>query len=500
MSGFEAYADYDGLGLAALVRRGEVQPAELVEEAIRRIEAVNPRVNAVIETIYDQARQRARQAVDLPGGPFRGVPFLLKDIMGDYAGVPSRQGCRFLKDVRPDHDAEVVRRFKAAGVIILGKTNVPELGLLPVTEPTLFGPTHNPWNPARTAGGSSGGSAAAVATGMVPLAHGNDGGGSIRIPAACCGVFGLKPTRGRTPIGPDLAEAWHGLAINHVLSRSVRDSAAMLDAIAGPEVGAPYYPPPPARPFLDEVGADPGRLRIAFTARPLLPGQVHPDCVRGVEDTARLCHDLGHEVVEAAPELDGPAFASAFLTMVCGETRAAVEEAEAWVGRKATAADFEPTTWALALLGGQIDAGTFARAVHYVKNAAQQVGPFFERYDVLLTPTTAAPPVETGTLLPRGVEMQAIRVAGRLNAGKVLHTFFDVDARAENVFAFIPYPPPFNATGQPAMSVPLVWNDEGLPLGMHFVGRYGDEATLFRLAGQLEAARPWFDRRPPIHS
>ena len=448
--------------------------------------------------MYDRAR--AAVAAGLPDGPFRGVPFLLKDIMGDHAGVPSTRCSRFLKDYRPDHDSEIVKRHKAAGLVILGKTNAPEFGLLPVTEPELFGPTRTPWDLTRTSGGSSGGSAAAVATRMVPLAHGNDGGGSIRIPAACCGLFGLKPTRGRTPVGPDIAEGWQGLAVNHVLTRSVRDSAAMLDATAGPDVGAPYYPVPPARPFLEEVGSDPGRLRIAFTSEPLLPGQVHPDCAAAVRDAARLCEGLGHQVVEATPRIDGQAFARAFLTMVCAETRAGVADAERLTGRKATAAGFEPQTWSLALLGDQFHAGDLAAAVELIKMTGRDVGRFFEDYDILLTPTLAMPPVKIGALQPKAKDLTAMKVLGRLNAGRLLRIFADIDALAAETFAFIPFPPLFNATGQPAMSVPLVWNEEGLPIGMHFVGRYGDEATLLRLAAQLEQARPWAERVPPVHS
>jgi amidase len=331
---------------------------------------------------------------------------------------------------------------------------------------------------------------------MVPLAHGNDGGGSIRIPASCCGVFGLKPTRGRNPLGPDIGEAWHGLSCDHVLTRSVRDSAAVLDATAGPDVGAPYCIPPPPRPFLDEVGTDPGKLRIAFTSKPLLPSVVHEDCVKGVGATAELCVQLGHEVVEAAPQLDGHAFARAFFTMVCGETRADIEEAEILLGRKATSGDFESATWAVGLLGRQVTAAEFAVAIRYLKRIARQVGPFFEKYDVLLTPTLASPPVVTGSLQAQGAEATLMKVLARLNAGGLIKTLAGVDALADQVFEFVPFTPVFNATGQPAMSVPLYWNDEGLPVGMHFVGRYGDEATLFRLAGQLEAARPWFDRIP----
>jgi amidase len=496
MDGFREYDHYDGLGLAELVRRKEVSPAELVEEAIRRIETVNPQINAVIHPMYDLARQQVQQG--LPEGPFRGVPFLLKDLLVYYAGVPTRSGSRFFRDFVPDHDSEIVRRYRQAGVVVLGKTNTPELGLVPYTEPVLFGPSRNPWDLSRTTGGSSGGSGAAVAARLVPVAHGNDGGGSIRIPASCCGVFGLKPTRGRTPMGPDIGEAWRGMAINHVLTLSVRDSAAMLDATAGPDVGAPYIIPPPERPFLEEVGRDPGRLRIAFTTRPLLPGTVHPDCVRGVEETARLCQDLGHIVEEAAPQIDGHAFARDFLTMVCAETRADIEEGEPLTGRKARYGEFEPATWALGLLGRQISAGEYSCALRALQRAARQVGAFFEKYDVLLTPTLATPPMEIGWLQPTGVKAVALKLLGSLNAGALLNKLAGIEALAEEVFAFIPFTPVFNVTGQPAMSVPLVWNDEGLPIGMHFVARFGDEATLFRLAAQLERARPWFDRRPPI--
>jgi len=496
MKGFSDYATYDGLGLAALVRTKHVTPAELVEEAISRIEKVNPQLNAVIYKMYDLARQAAEG--DLPDGPFKGVPFLLNDLAVAYAGVPLRSGSRFHRDFVPDHDCEMVRRFKAAGLIVVGRTNTPEYGLVPVTEPELYGPSNNPWDLTRTTGGSSGGSAAAVAAYVVPLAHGNDGGGALRIPASCCGVFGFKPTRGRNPIGPDLAEGWQGMVCDHVLTRSVRDSAAMLDATAGPDVGAPYYAAPPARPFLSEVNADPGKLRIAFTARPLLSAVIHEDCIKGVEATAKLCQDLGHEVVEAAPQIDGEAFAGAFFTMVCGETRAEIEEAEVLMGRQATARDFEPATWVAGLLGRQITAAEFSRAVRLLMRSGRQVGQFFEEYDVLLTPTLAMPPMVTGTLQPKGAVMRAMKVLGMLNAGDLIKAVADVDALAGQIFEIMSYTPLFNATGQPAMSVPLYWNAEGLPIGMHFAGRYGDEATLFRLAGQLEQARPWLDRPPPI--
>ncbi len=496
MSGFQEYDRYDGLGLAELVRKREVQPVELVEAAIGTIDKLNPQVNAVIHRMYDLARQAA--AGDLPDGPFKGVPFLLKDLGIECAGVPTRRGSRFHRDCVANHDSEMMRRFRAAGVIVVGKTNTPEYGLVPFTEPELFGPSNNPWDLARNTGGSSGGSAAAVACRMVPLAHGNDGGGSIRIPAACCGVFGLKPTRGRNPMGPDVAEAWHGFTCDHVLTRSVRDSAAMLDATAGPDIGAFYYAAPPARPFLGQVGTDPGRLRIAFTSTPFLPATVHPDCVKGLESAVQLCRELGHEVVEAAPQIDGPAFARAFMTMVCCETRADIVEAEALVGRRARYQDYEASTWAVSLLGQQVPAPELSRAVRLLKNTARTVGRFFEAYDVLLTPTVSMPPLVRGALQPKGLQAIGMKVLGSLNAGGLMSALAGIEALAGQVFSFMPYTPLFNVTGQPAMSVPLVWNEQVLPIGMQFVGRYGDEATLFRLAGQLERARPWRDRVPPI--
>jgi amidase len=495
-SGFSDYEKYDGLGLAELVRQKEVQPVELVEEAINRVEKLNPPVNAVIHKMYEQARKTA--AGDLPDGPFKGVPFVMKDLAAFYAGVPLTNGSRFFKDFVPDHDSELVRRFKAAGVITIGKTNLPEFGLAFVTESELFGPANNPWDLTRTTGGSSGGSAAAVATRMVPLAHGNDGGGSIRVPSSCCGVFGLKPTRGRNPAGPDFGDLWRGFACEHVITRSVRDSAAMLDATAGPDTGAPYYAAPPVRSFLSEVGANPGKLRIAFTSQPFLGSTVEEDCVKGLEATVRLCRELGHEVVEAVPDIDEQSVARAFMTVVCAETRATIEEAGELLKSKASYKDFEPVTWIIALLGSKFPASDLSRAINSIQRSSRQVGGFFEKYDVLLTPTLAMPPLKTGMFQVKGIQAAIIKLLGRLNAGSLIKMFVGIDYLAAEAYKFAPYTPLFNATGQPAMSVPLYWNDAGLPIGMHFVGRFGDEATLFRLAGQLEQARPWANRLPPI--
>jgi len=496
MSGFSDYDKYDGLGLAKLVSNKDIKPSELVEEAISRIERLNPSINAVIYKMYDQARKVAEG--ELADGAFKGIPFLLKDLVMAYAGVPLSMGSRLFKGFIPDHDSELVRRFKGAGVIVLGKTNLPEFGLAPVTEPELFGPSNNPWDLSRTTGGSSGGSAAAVSTRLVPIAHASDGGGSIRIPASCCGVFGLKPTRGRNPLGPDFGDLWRGFHCEHVITRSVRDSAAMLDATAGADTGAPYYAAPPGKSFLSEVGVEPGKLRIAFTSEHLFGSNIDADCRKGLEYTAKLCEDLGHDVVEIAPQIDGINVTKATMTLIGAETRAFIEEAEMQLGRKASYKDVEPLTWVIGLIGTQYRAHEYAEALNLIQRVGRQVGDFFEKYDIMLTPTLSKLPLVTGELKLKGFQDMAVRLLGRLNAGRVIKMLMNMDALAEKTFSFIPYTGLFNATGQPAMSVPLYWNHDGLPIGMQFAGRYGDEATLFRLAGQLERAKPWFDRMPPI--
>jgi amidase len=495
MSAFPEFHEYDGLGLAELVRAGQVSPEELLDAASARIEAANPRINAVIRKMYEAARETVRAG--LPDGPFAGVPFLVKDLLCTVEGVPTSCGTRILKDVPQPHDSEMVRRYRAAGLVILGKTNTPELGLLPYTEPVAFGPTSNPWDLSRTAGGSSGGSAAAVAARMVPLAAGGDGGGSIRIPASCCGLFGLKPTRGRTPTGPDVGENWRGYVQEHVLTRSVRDSAAILDAVAGPDIGAPYWAPPQERPYLQEVTTEPGRLRIAFSSRPLLGHGVDAECEQGMQKTVRLLEELGHELVEASPAVDREAFSVAYLTVIAAETRDAIVQAAKLAGPKTSLADFEIGTRALAMLGQAFSAGEFAGALSYLQASSRGIARFFEGYDVLLTPTLARPPVLTGSLQPTVAERRQVEIMSRLKAGWLMKTLGVIKPLADKTFEFIPYTPVFNVTGQPAMSVPLHRTDGGLPVGMHFAGRFGDEATLFRLAGQLERAQPWSERTPP---
>jgi amidase len=496
MSGFQEYDRYDALGLAELVQKGEVAPKELCEEAIERIERVNPKINAVVTPMYDQGRKAAEEIpVD---GIFAGVPFLLKDLMYAYAGVPTSQGCKALKNVVPEHDSEMVVRFKKAGTVILGKTNTPEFGLVGVTEPELFGPCRNPWNTDHTPGGSSGGSAAAVAAGIVPFAAGGDGGGSIRIPASCCGLFGLKPSRGRNPSGPDHGRVWQGAVQEHVITRSVRDSAAMLDATQGIDTGAPYEIRPPAGSYLEEVGKDPGQLKIAFTTQSPIDTPVHPECVQAVEDTARLLEEMGHKPEEAQPDIDGHALAKSYLAMYFGEVAADIDDLEKVLGRKAAPNDVEALTWTLGLLGRTFSSGYFVKSLRVWDQAARKMGIFFKEYDLYLTPTTAYPPARIGELQPKPAEAVMIKVVNTLRLGWLLKASGLVDQMAERSFERTPFTQLVNLSGLPAMSVPLHWTQDGLPCGSHFIGPFGDEAYLLRLAAQLEKARPWLDKRPAV--
>ena len=475
---FREYTSYDGLGLAELVAKGEVTASELVEEAIARIEKHNPTLNAVIYKIYDEARGTAKDQVEPgSGGKFQGVPLLLKDILGDCKGVPTTSGCRFFAGLPAPFDAELVVRYRRAGLIPLGKTNAPELGILPTTEPQFYGPSRNPWNTLHSTGGSSGGSAAAVAAGIVPIAHANDGGGSIRIPAACCGLVGLKPTRARNPLGPLFGDLMSGLVSEHVVTRTVRDSAAVLDCTAGPDVGDPYWAPPPERPYLEEVSRDPGRLRLAYWSK-TFPGEpVHPDCVAAVEKTARLCEGLGHDVGEAAPPVDMDQISGALQVLFASNAMAMINLMALVTGRKPSAEFFEPLTWALYEQGRETTGAQYQIAVGVMQMASRQIAAFFENYDAWLSPTLGAPPVKLGTI-------------------DVTET--DLNRAIETLLSYVPFTPAFNMTGQPAVSLPLHVNAEGLPIGVHIVGRFGDEGLLYRLSGQLERECPWIDRKPPI--
>ena len=460
---------HDGLGQAELIRKGEVSASELLEATIARVEARNPQVNAVVHRLYDQARDAAGRP--LGGGPFAGVPFLVKDLGALCRDAPCGNGSRLFDGFLAPEDDELVRRYREAGLIVFGRTNSSEFGLGVSTEPRAYGATRNPWNLGHTAGGSSGGAAAAVASGMVPLAHGSDGGGSIRIPASCCGLFGLKPTRARMPV----PEGWAGLSTHHVLTRSVRDSAALLDATQGMAFGAPYSAPPVERPFLQEVGADPGKLRIgvALAAHPEVTW--HPDCLAAVEDAAALLAELGHEVEEASPALDFEAMGQAMMTIVTSNTAIALDAGHPTQGRAVAPDDVEFFTWAFAERGRPLSAMDYARAVDTLRAVSWQLAEFFGRFDLMLSPTLGQPPVPLGR-----IDMEDR----------------DIDATLEKIRAFIPVTPIFNQSGAPAASVPLSWNAAGLPIGVHFGAAFGNESLLFRIASQLEQARPWFDRRP----
>ncbi|MBI3652953.1 MAG: amidase [Acidobacteria bacterium] len=475
MSNSAEWASLDATAQAELVRKKEVKPIELVDAVIARIESLNPHLNAVVTKMYDEARAAAN--APLPDAPFAGVPFLLKDLLAAYKGVPMSSGSKYLKDFQPDQDSELVARYKRAGLIVTGKTNTPEFGILPTTEPAVFGAARNPWDTRRNTGGSSGGSAAAVAARLVPMAHANDGGGSIRIPASCCGVFGLKPTRARNPLGPNFGDMFSGLVAEHAVTISVRDSAALLDATSGYAAGDPYCAPLPVRPFAEEVGKDPGKLRIAFTTKTPLGTPLHEDCVKATEEAAKLLRDLGHEVEEAAPVINGDMMVKSFMAIWAAGLTWTVQSLSFAIGRMPVAGELESGTQALYDMGQAVSAPDYLMAVQYLQILGRQVAGFMANYDVLLTPTLGMPPVPLGSFEP---------------------TAEDAMAGMKFATAFVPFTPICNSTGQPAMSVPLYWNDEGLPVGTHYIGRYGDEATLFRLAAQLEAARPWAQRRPPV--
>jgi amidase/6-aminohexanoate-cyclic-dimer hydrolase len=472
--GFDEYVDHDGTALAELVARGEVTPAELLATAIARMDAVDGTLNAVVLRHLEHGERRA--AMEPPSGRFQGVPFLLKDLHLSLTGTRTTNGSRlFADDVAQGSDV-LTERYEAAGLVIFGKTASPEFGMLPTTESALHGPTRNPWNPERTPGGSSGGSAAAVAAGIVPLANASDGGGSIRIPAACCGLFGLKPSRGRTPLGPSRGEGWNGLTHVHAVTRSVRDSAALLDATSAPEPGSTFLAPRPERPFAEEVRREPGRLRIALMRAPFGGGAIDPDCLEAVDAAAQLALSLGHVVEEATPRMPSMIGMQDAIDATIGPGLALlVDRRLEALGRPLAADDLEPFTRGMVESGRGHDARSGIRARQTFYRMAREMADFQERYDVLLSPTLGEPPLEIGVLTlqdPGAVE----RIAPR----------------------FSPFTMFFNVTGQPSMSVPLHWNDEGLPIGTLWTGRYGDEATLLRLAAQLEQVRPWWDRRPPI--
>jgi len=467
----------DATAQAELVRSGEVSSGELVNGAIERIEERNPALNAVIHPLFEQALEAAMAPAP---GPFSGVPFLVKDLAAEVQGAPLTDGSGFAagRYVSPA-DSELVRRFKAAGLVILGKTNTSEFGLLPTTEPEHFGPTHNPWDTNRGPGGSSGGSAAAVASGMVPAGHASDGGGSIRIPASCCGLVGLKPTRGRNSLAPGMGDIAGGIIHEHVVTRSVRDSAAILDATAGSIPGDPYYPPRPELAFADQVGRDPGCLRIGLGTKPLNKAIAHPECISAAQSAAALCEELGHGVEEATPSVDSGALFRSFGQVMTGYLGWNIAAWERRTGHPPLEEDFEAATWRMYQHSLAQSGGDYLLAWQDLQKSCRDFAGFFTEYDIWLTPTLAQPPVPLGYFdYTHETRKQYIAHLGDF-------TGFTLIA---------------NATGQPAISLPLYWTDSGLPVGVQLTGRYGDEATLIRMAAQLEQARPWSHRRPPVNA
>jgi amidase len=472
---FPEYANHDGLGLAALVAAREVTPSELAEAAIERIERHNGALNAVVYKAYDEARATAAGA--LPEGPFKGVPFLIKDLGVSVAGWPKSHGSRFARDVVDAEDSGLVRRYRESGAVFLGKTNTPEYGITGTTESAHLGPCRNPWNRDHIAGGSSGGSASAVAAGIVPLAHASDGLGSIRIPAACCGLVGLKVTRDRNPNLPDGYDYAYGLVVDHVVSRTVRDSAAMLDVTGVAEPASPYPTPPKARPYMEEITRSPGRLKIAWSAETPSGRPIDPVVEAALHRTAETLEALGHEVVERGLGIDYRAMYAAMGPISGANFAAGMKRLIERVGREPEPDELEPLTWA-SLKGGRKVTGEQALwGLQQLRMINRQTLALFETFDAYLTPVMGTPPPPIGYIDPVNLPPR------------------EVNRRQGEVF---PYTPPFNASGQPSMSLPLAWSDQGLPIGMMFTARYADEATLFRLAAQLEKEIPWKDRRPPI--
>jgi amidase len=470
---FKEYGNYDAVGLADLVRKKQVTARELLDEAIMRTGKVDPQINAVVVKHHDYAQRQIDRG--LPDGPFTGVPFLLKDLEF-LEGTRTTSGASIYKDHIADHTSTLAQRFLDAGLTVFGKSSTPEFGLMPTTESRLFGPTRNPWNLEHSSGGSSGGAGAAVAARIVPVAHASDGGGSIRIPASASGVFGLKPTRARNPIGPERGEGWGGFSCGHVVSISVRDSAAMLDAIHGPEPSSPYVAPMPERPFAEEVGRDPGRLRIAFTDRSPYGDPIDIEIAAAVREIAALLDRLGHHVEERAPVLAADP-AVVMTAIISAHTGLAMRLAEQQFGRAMSDSDMEILTLATAHNARKATGIDYVAAQLSAFKISRGLATFFEGCDVFLCPTLCSPPLRIGELNPMSRDLSHISPILR---------------------RYIPATSMFNMSGQPSMSVPLAWNTAGLPLGMMFAARFGDEATLFRLAAQLEQERPWKQRLPPI--
>jgi amidase len=471
---FDEYRKQDATGLARLIAEREVSAAEVLDAAIARAEQVNPQINAIVHRQFDQARRAI--AAGPSKGPLSGVPFLIKDLGFFETGEPATYGSSLFKDFVADHETVYVTRCKKAGLIFMGRSSSPEFGLNPNTEPRLYGPCRNPWNLAYSAGGSSGGAAAAVSAGILPMAHATDGGGSIRIPAAQCGLFGLKPSRGRVSMAPDAGEGWGGLSVGHIVSRSVRDSALMLDCTAGLEPGDPYSAPQPEGSFAASLERPPRRLKIALMLKDHRGAKPHSECLKAVQAAARLCEGLGHIVEEADPKLDMVALRPMNARISAASTARACTLRWRALGRDPNPADLEAATWAAYQRGLQVSGVDYLEAIAAVHAAGRRMAAFLTNFDLILSPTLAGPPPKLGYFDQNG----------------------DVQTFVDRVAEYLSVTPLHNATGTPAMSIPLHWSAEGLPIGVHFAARYGEETTLFGLAAQLETAHPWFDCVPSL--
>tara|TARA_R110002072_G_scaffold64_15_gene512 strand:- start:2290 stop:3720 length:1431 start_codon:yes stop_codon:yes gene_type:complete len=470
---FKEYEQYDALGLKTLMDQEQVSASEVMESAIARANERNPSINAIVTPLYDAARSAAAEKLE---GPLAGIPFLIKDL-AYVKDVRCSFGSRLWKDFIPDHDGEIVSRYRKAGLVIMGKTNTPEVGLACTTEPMLFGPSKNPWDLSRTTGGSSGGAAAAVAAGILPVAHATDGGGSIRIPASCCGLVGLKPTRGRTPLGPDVGEGWGGMASAHVVSRSVRDSAAFLDATHGPARGDPYCAPYFAGSFLEMLERNPGKLKIAVDRNAINLSQPHPEVADALTAAAALCESLGHRVEEKSFEYDRESVGMAASALVLTNVRNNVLRRAELLGIKATTEVIEPYTELLVNLATEMSGETYARSIFTIHAATRQIEEFFTQYDLILSPTVLMPPPSLGFMDTSST---------------------DFETYSEHFGQFWGYTNLYNATGNPAISLPLSWSSDNLPIGMQFVASMGNESLLFQISRQLEEAVPWFNKRPTL--
>jgi Asp-tRNA(Asn)/Glu-tRNA(Gln) amidotransferase A subunit family amidase len=468
------YHKYDGLGLAELIIKKQVTPLELLTAVRQRVELLNPKLNALCHLFFDKAEAQIDRG--LGTGPFRGVPFVLKDLGMYLTGTITSAGSRVWKNNVATFDSTLVSRYKEAGLVIFGKSNSPELGLTVTTESVLFGQTRNPWNLERTTGGSSGGSAAIVASRIVPMAHGSDAGGSIRIPASCCGIFGFKPTRSRVPLGPSQFEGWAGCSHHHALTISVRDSAALLDASVGQEAGSPYFSPVPDRSFLDEVAMHPGSLRIALITASTTGALLDPECKKAVSGAAKLCESLGHKVEEAALPINAEQLRGAFFTVLQVSLARTLDDVATTVSRPVSQHDVETVSWAMTQAATNITGIAYSRAIATLHQIGLAMARFQQNYDVILSPTLSKPPVPLG----------------------VLSLSQDPAIYGTAITEFMHSTSLYNATGQPSMSLPLHWTPDGLPVGVMFSGRFGEDGVLFRLAAQLEKAQPWANRRPQL--